>query len=248
MKNYIIAMLFAAPAGLAAQEETQTAKSTTEPARPSFLVEQDIRTINRNSQSSSQHFNTFDFRYEGTRGSAWLWEDWKPGEILLADNQMIAKNVAFRFDASKNELHIKSTKDTAVKILYNTDILRVSVPLDGNTLILRKLDIPGQKPAQLYVQLYAGTTYEAFALVEKVVRKADFGHPLGPDRRYDEWLVEKDYFLKTGEKFKKFKLTRSGLEKVLPARADRYLEKETFNDVLEAELVELLITLEAIKP
>jgi hypothetical protein len=248
MKNYLIALLFAAPHALAAQEEAKTAKSTEEPVRPSFLVEQDIRTINRNSQTSSQHFNTFDFRYEGTHGSAWLWEDWKPGEILLANNQSIAKNVVFRFDASKNELHIKSTKDTVVKILYNTDILRVSIQLDGNTLILRTLDIPGQKPAQLYMQIYAGTTYEAFALVEKEIRKADFGHPLGPDRRYDEWLVDKDYFLKTGEKFKKFKLTRSGLEKVLPARADKYLEKETYNDVTEAELVDLLIKLESIKP
>jgi hypothetical protein len=207
-------------------------------AAQTVRTEADLNTLMIGTPQAGRLLQTYDGRYEGVRGSEFLWEGWLPGQLYTRDGQQVPKGLSFRFDASKNELHARSARDTAaVKILLNETINSLVISGVG----FRRVDVPGEPKDRIYAQLYVSDNYELLVFVSKTLRKADFQSPVGgPDRRYDEWVVDRKYFLRQGKSIKKAKLSRSSLAKLLPKGADPLLAEDTYDDVTEQEAVALL--------
>jgi hypothetical protein len=240
MKKLLLALIWAAPFGLLAQANNQVAQ----PVRPANFVESDLKVVQESSPQNRRSYREFDTRYEGTQGSPWLWENWQKGELYTTDGQHIAKGVKFMFNASLNELHIRSDKDTSVvKSLRNQDVVSAIVAFNDQNVVVRSVQLPDQETPRFCLQRHIGDQYELLLYVKKYLEKADYGKPMGPDRRYDEWLVEKKFFLRKGTKIQRIKLSRASLQKALP-KAKKELEHADYNDVTEAKVIALLKKLE----
>jgi hypothetical protein len=240
MTKLLFTLVLLIPFGLFAQ----TTEPITQPVRPANFVESDLKIISENSPDNRRSYREFDTRYEGVQGSPWLWEHWQQGELYTTDGQHIAKGVKFMFNVALNELHIRSDKDTAVvKSLRNQDVVSAIVAFDDQNVVVRSVQLPDDKTPRFCLQRHIGDQYELLLYIKKYLEKADYGKPMGPDRRYDEWLIEKKYFLRKGSKVQRLKLSRASLQKALP-KAKKELENAEYNDVTEAKVIALLKKLE----
>ena len=138
----------------------------------------------------------FDNRYEGVKGTPFLFDDWSLGSVLY-DNTLFSKELEYRYDVIKNDLHIRF-RSGEVRIPDNFHILQFSLKdKQGKTHFFDHALVTGERTDQFYEVLYSGKQTQLLKLVKKELRKADYKGAYSTDQRSDEFTTKTKYFLRT---------------------------------------------------
>ncbi|HNQ37721.1 MAG TPA: hypothetical protein P5086_04050 [Prolixibacteraceae bacterium] len=208
---------------------------------PSYYQDASVQ-LTRYSHSRIATIQTFDNRYEGTKGSPYLSEEWLKGAVMVSgvEEPQVA---LLNYDCLNDELLVRLAdgnpaalphENVASFLLYDEqspDKYRYFVP------------ITPQKGDPYFCEvLYSGRNI-LLVHPRKTFRKADYQRAYSPDRKYDEYLDESVYYLKSenGKDFAKLRLQKKQVLEALPLHrqaleqfaADRNLKLNTPGEVVQ---------------
>lgn len=177
----------------------------------------------------------FDNRYEGVKGSPYLFDDWNNGTIVF--------NTGKSFSSSDILLNIDGYHNEALLLLYGEQIIGFggeevsTVVINSNETsdtfkiaTTKELELKGE--GYIYLQQLNHGPFKLFKQTKKVFLEADFKDPYSVDRRVDEFREEYFYFLRdeSGE-YEQIKPKLKYLKKLYPRRSKK-MEKVIKNNNL----------------
>ena len=178
----------------------------------SFTKQDNIKSVLGNR---ARNVTSFDNRYEGVKGSPFVYDDWLEGKLTLADSVVVKNKIFFKFDVLKNEIWVKLREDQE-HIIYNKDILKLDLfQKDGKKIKLRKFKLPeNENRHHISIAVYEGNNVQLIKDVKKIFRKSNLedkglvivGHA------YD-WFEEQSnfYFRKKSENATKVVLRKGDI-------------------------------------
>lgn len=182
---------------------------------------------------------TFDNRYEGVRGTPYLFNDWVKGAVILRDSTMI-DDVFLQYDAYQGELLAKRNNKEAITIDKNqVRGFRIGKPGIKNFSHFSKAqyldEFQEAEPEQFVQILYDGPS-ALYALHKKGLIKANYKGAYSAGKAYDEFTkTSTQYYLRSPEGiFVKVKPTKKDLLKIFSSdqkKVKEFIEKN--NLVLE---------------
>jgi hypothetical protein len=195
--------------------------------------------------------NPFDDRYEGIKGSPFVFEGWKAGTVTIRDDEQSIPFEGISLDAHNKVVWVR-TENIPPGVIEMENISRVEIHSDGESqifLIYPSGRIEGSRKDDLkvYELLYKG---EITLLKEhgKKFYKASYQGAYSSDRRSDEYKDVNRWFLKDEKgQFHKIKLRSGSIEKVLSSRKKRIrhlCKQEDLELERESDLIRLLELLE----
>ncbi len=142
---------------------------------------------------------TFDNRYEGVRGTPYVFADWMPGEVYLDNKNKVTVN-KLNYNCFNNEIAYMDPATQVVRLMnrYKVDLFVITGQQETKTFVPVKLE-EGSEP------VFARLLYNQGSLVYKVFRKeflqANYEGGYSADRKYDEFVDKSDlYFMKQGDR------------------------------------------------
>jgi hypothetical protein len=126
--------------------------------------------------SNTRAATAFDDRYEGVKGSPYLFETWTEGRLTLSDSAVVKEVYLFKFDLIENEVRIKVAQQE--RILTNRELqsLELKIPNDasGKSVLLKKVKLPDSDNRHLFgIFLYEGKHLSLYKHIKKVFKKAN---------------------------------------------------------------------------
>ncbi len=168
-----------------------------------------------------RNVRTFDRRYEGLRGTPYLFANWSKGRVALVNGQRY-NNVLVKFDAFRQELVLSQPPARPDSIIIDRERVNwfVLQPSDSAAGVLFKRypavvsNDPGLRDSYFRV-LYTGR-YALLQRISKLFRPANYKEPYSPNIRYDTYIVDSAYYLlKPDGRIEKVKLSAKSLFDVL---------------------------------
>ena len=150
----------------------QTTSKVDNAVMNSFTKQQELN--NALSGTQARNVTSFDNRYEGVKGSPFLYEEWLDGKLILADSAIVSNQMLYKFDAFKNEVWIKMTNGQE-RILNNNELLALEFyKPDGKKIKFKKVKLPESENRHHFaVSIFEGQNTAFFKDVKKVFRKAN---------------------------------------------------------------------------
>lgn len=163
----------------------------------------------------------FDNRYEGIKGSPFLFDVWTTGRIVDSKGQEY-QNLSVKYDAYKNEILVNTQSRGTFYLNKNfAKAFYMKDPSTAKWLKFIPITVPDdQQETPYYLELFSGKTtlLEQFHIT---LIKADFQGAYSQDRRYDEFQKSSVFYLKgPNDTLTKIKTTRNGLAKSFPNHND----------------------------
>jgi len=141
---------------------------------------------------------TFDTRYEGVKGTPYVFEEFKAGEVFLKSKEKVAIK-ALNYNCVDNEIVYLDPATQVTRILnkYQVDLFTMQDGDRTGTFVPVKLEEDAET-------IFAELLYNEASLVYKVYYKdwleANYEGGYSADRRYDQFVDKYDlYLLKQGE-------------------------------------------------
>jgi len=174
---------------------------------------------------------TFDTRYEGVKGTPTIFQDWKPGIIVLNDSSVF-RNIQINYDAYNEQLIFLSPSGEAM-LASDRMVSRFYIEGDrsGHFWVFKKKPVKGPDDRRYVRMIYEGTAFEVYQVFEKRFREADYEAAYSPDRRYDEF-VDNTYIMvrPKGEEPEKLRTRTRSFLKLFPdhqKEMGEFLEKHS---------------------
>lgn len=213
--------------------------------------EQNMRQL-ANIGPLSPGARTFDNRYEGVKGSPYLFEEWVDGKIFIKGNEQSEKELKVNINQYQNQLVVLFASGEAGSVPAGK-IHEVVVETPSGDRLFRVypeflVDNNKNEQPRFFEVLHDGE-FTILKSHDKMFQEADYKGAYSVDRRYDQFLDQSKYYIRVaGEDFDSFqKLKRRNLEKALPGFEDeiRSLEKKNDLDLKEeADVLKLMEKLE----
>ncbi len=192
---------------------------------------------------------TYDNRYEGTKGSPFLLDEFVKADIKLMGN-VVLKSIPVKYNVFDNNVVYTDAKGALLAFGANqVEQLSFNNPKTGTDVVLRKLEgleTANPKAAdKLVAFLFDGNATKFTVLHAKDLIKADYkGSSYSSGRTYDEFYDKNEYYLKSKNgKVEKVKLNKKSL---LNSLADKegeiksYISKEKIDATTEAGWIKVL--------
>jgi hypothetical protein len=241
MKNLALTICFVA-AALTAQGQTDTTRIA--------QIDQMATLKGMQTNSLSSVVQTFDFRYEGIRGSRFLSDQYATGELWLTNNRHYnQKDLLYKFDESENAVQIRYP--TGKEILIDAkEVLRFRLDLGVTPVFYFTAPVPNgnMEELKLFQVLYLGNKVNLVKLPMKKLIRVDRTGAYTTNERYDEFVDKSRYFVKLGDKsfIEIERPTRKGLLAAMPTKkaklkylfdeVPKFANTREYNDVLLAEI------------
>lgn len=195
------------------------------------------------SLSGTGSVRTFDNRYEGTKGTPYVFEEWVPGEVLMKDKKRILIK-EMNYNCYDNEVAYLDPSSGAVMLINKYTIERFRMLWGEDTLHFVPLQLEGDK-VPLFAQLLYGGRSTLYKVYEKEFVRANYEGGYSADRKYDEFADKSSLYISTEGAPSLTKIRKSkkqvlgalpGAEKELSA----FLKSQKLDLKLEEDLVRLL--------
>jgi hypothetical protein len=141
---------------------------------------------------------TFDNRYEGVKGSPYVFEQFRQGEVYFKSKKKVKVN-ELNYNCMENELVYKDPATKVIRMMnkFQVDLFTFSDGTENLTFV--PLNLYEDKEA-----IFAQMLYNKASLVYKVYAKdwlkANYEGGYSADRKYDEFVDKYSlYFMKDGE-------------------------------------------------
>ena len=150
------------------------------------------------STDGTGNVRTFDNRYEGVKGTPYIFEEWYPGEIFLSSRQKVAIG-QMNYNCFENEIVYKEPGSDVVRVMnrYKVDLFQVNQ--GGEKLNFVPLKLKENEEA-IFVQVLYDQASRVYKFYQKEFLKANYEGGYSADRKYDEFVDKYDLLLmKEGE-------------------------------------------------
>jgi len=160
-----------------------------------YEAKQNLRELG--SRDGLGNVKTFDSRYEGVKGSPFIFEAWRNGEVFLSDKKRVFFN-DMNYNSFQNEIVYLEVGSNRAMVMnkYLVDFFRL---YGEDTLTFVPLQLPGESD-----RIFAQVLYNRNSLVYKIYKKeflnANYEGGYSAERRHDEFVDKYDlFFRKHGE-------------------------------------------------
>lgn len=232
MKSYILILL-----GLA----SVTCVAQTIPDPTGYEAKENLRELG--SLSGTGSVQTFDNRYEGTKGTPYVYESWFPGEIFVKSKKKVVVR-ELNYNCYDNELAYLDPSTKAVMLInrYTVDFFYF---LDGNDTLLFVPIEPENDGESIFARVLYNGESMVYKRYEKEFVKANYEGGYSADRKYDEFADKSSlYFSKHDDKhFYKVRKSKKQILEAFPDAKDDisgFIKAEKLNLKSEEDVVKLL--------
>jgi len=164
---------------------------------------------------------TFDTRYQGVKGSQYLYDDWKKGAVMIVGYEKPAIAL-LNYDCINDQLLFRHQDGEASA--FSQELLTSFAIQDSseNDQLAYFLGLPDKKGKVEYHQVLFSKGLLILLHHRRILKKADYQRAYNPDVRYDEYVSINEYFVKKGELApEKIQFTRKTIESLLPEMKDQ---------------------------
>jgi hypothetical protein len=183
------------------------------------------------STDGTGNVRTFDNRYEGVKGTPYIFEEWNSGEVYLNSKQKVAIN-KLNYNCFDNEIAYKDpdTKEIRLMNRYKVDVFKINQAGESLTFIPVKLK---EDEEAVFIQLLYDEASRVYKVYRKEFLKANYEGGYSADRKYDEFVDKYDLLImKEGEKtLYKIKKSKKYVVSLFPDK-----EKEISSFIKESKL------------
>ncbi len=150
----------------------QTTSKIDNTTMSSFSKQDELRKALSGSQA--RNVTGFDNRYEGVKGSPFLFEDWLEGKLVLSDSAVVSNQLLYKFDAVKNEVWIKMNNGQE-RILFNNELLSFEFyKPDGKKIKFKKVKLPeSENRHHFIITIFDGQNATLLKDIKKIFRKSN---------------------------------------------------------------------------
>ena len=196
------------------------------------------------SMDGTGNVRTFDTRYEGVKGTPYVFEEFHPGEVYLKTKNKVAVQ-DLNYNCFENEIVYMDPATKVIRIMnrFQVDLFTIR---DGDR-VLTFVPVKLEDDAET---IFAEVLYNIGSIVYKVYEKewlnANYEGGYSADRRYDQFVDKYDlYFMKKGEKV--LYKARNSKKQVIAAFPDHekeissYIKSNKLNLKEDSSLLNLLV-------
>jgi hypothetical protein len=186
MKPYILILL-------ALISFTSAAQKTPDPT--GYEAKENLRELG--SVYSTGTVKTFDNRYEGVKGTPYVFEEFRQGEVFLKNKNKVVIE-ALNYNCFENEITYMDPSTDEVRLLnkFQVDLFTIQ---DGDK-VLRFVPLQLEDAETIFVEVLYNKGSIAYKVYKKEWVKANYEGGYSADRKYDEFVDKYDlYFSKKGD-------------------------------------------------
>ena len=232
MKPYILIFLSMITVYCAAQTVTPP---------EGYEAKENLRELG--STSGTGNVQTFDNRYEGTKGTPYVFETWFPGEIFLkSKSRVLVKEM--NYNCYDNELVYldPATKVTRLINRFTVDLFYI---LNGSDTLIFVPIVPENDGEFLFAQVLYNGGSMVYKRHQKEFVRANYEGGYSADRKYDEFADKSDLYIsrQNDEKFYKVKKSKKQILEAFPGTEDEissYIKAEKLDLKDEEDVIKLL--------
>lgn len=150
------------------------------------------------STDGTGNVRTFDNRYQGVKGSPYVFEEWFPGEVYLNNKQKVVIN-DLNYNCFDNEIAYKDPATEAIRLInrYMVDFFQLDIGDENLSFVPVKLE-DGEDA--VFAELLYDFSSKVYKVYRKEFLKANYEGGYSADRKYDEFVDKSDLFvLKKGD-------------------------------------------------
>jgi len=187
MRTPIISLAFLITATLTAQNVS---------VPQDYEAKQNLRELG--SVYSTGTVKTFDMRYEGVKGTPYVFKDFRQGEVFLKNKNKVAIK-ELNYNCFENEITYMDPGTDVVRLLnkFQVDLFTMQ---DGDSVLTFVPLKLGEDAEAIFVEVLYNRGSIAYKAYEKEWVKANYEGGYSADRAYDEFVDKYDlYFLKKGD-------------------------------------------------
>ncbi|QJD80240.1 hypothetical protein [Spirosoma rhododendri] len=220
MKPILILSLLISVSSLA--QKTDSLRATpAQPARTGYVISQQERQQMVDMASAPGmgvgNVRTFDQRYEGLRGTPYMFPYWAKGYVVLTTGQRYDK-ARIKYDAYHQELLITQPPIRPDSILIDRERVSwfvIQTPDSNGAILFRRFPDLRAADANLknsYYRVLSDGPHTLLQRISKTFRPASYQGTYSRDVRYDAFDNKTDYYiLSPDQRLSKVKLTTKSL-------------------------------------
>ena len=167
----------------------------------SFSKQDELKTLT--SSKMMRNVTSFDNRYEGVKGTPFIYDDWSEGSLILSDSAIVKSNMLYKFDGINNELWVK-LKNGPERILYSRELLSFELhDATGKSVKFRKVKLPESTDRHHFaISIYEGKNISLIRDFKKVFKKSNLQDKglITTGNAYDWFEEENTFYVKKGNK------------------------------------------------
>lgn len=215
--------------------------------------EQNLRALGNLSPYSAGALG-FDNRYEGVKGSPYLFSAWQNGRIQFAKQDTASLPIKLNVDLVTQVIivQLKDGSNGQVSALYTKSFTTYNSDTETyhKWLVKSEKEVEGVKSVRLkfYEVLHEGN-FNFLRSISKKFVKANYEGAYAAGEPFDEFKTEEDLWLQVpGQVYEKVKLRKKDIEKALSAYAEqveKLVKANKLNLNKESDIATLLKLLEA---
>ena len=185
------------------------------------LVASEENLLRVSKLSGTVYTTKMDELYEGVRGTPYLYDEWKLGNVYLTDNKLI-KSVNIKYNIYTDELLYlnSSSGDSLIINRSMIDKFEIIDDLSDDLIVMEVMNLkPGNREKKTYVRvIYDGKSKFILKYVKTLIN-AFYEGAYAAGNKYDEYTDKYQYYLLTDENIiTKIKLNKKSVIKVLSDR------------------------------
>lgn len=207
-----------------------------------YVATENVRELGTSTRGIG-NVKTFDNRYEGVKGTPFVFEDWFKGEVFLSDKQKIEVK-ALNYNCVDNEIVYRDPATKVIRILNRKEVDMFSIESPTGKMSFSRVGMKeGVDP--VFAQLLYNQKSMVYKLYQKDFVRANYEGGYSADRKYDEFVDKFDiYFQKSNDDtLFKVKKSKKYIISCFPEKESEisdYFKKSKPDLKSEAALVELL--------
>jgi len=207
------------------------------------LYEAKVNLQELGSASSTGNVQTFDNRYEGTKGTPYVNETWYPGEIFLkSKSKVLVKEM--NYNCYDNELVYLDPATKVIRLInrFTVDLFYI---LNGSDTLLFAPIEPENDGEFLFAQVLYNGGSMVYKRYQKEFIRANYEGGYSADRKYDEFADKSDLYIsrQNDEKFYKVKKSKKQILVAFPGTEDEissYIKAQKLDLKDEEDVIKLL--------
>jgi hypothetical protein len=185
-------------------------------------TEENLRNISR--LAGVVYTTNMDGLYEGIKGTPYLFNEWKKGNIYLIDNTYI-NDVSIKYNIYTDDILYLNSKSGDSLIIDRSLINSFEITGDNsnNLLLFKEISLrPYKKDKSTFVKVLYDGKSKFIVKYAKTFIKADYKGAYSAGRKYDEYIDDQQYYImKDDNTPAKIKLNKKSVTKVLSDKDDK---------------------------
>ena len=207
------------------------------------LTYQELSELGRFGTSYSNAARTFDYRYEGVKGSPLLYEKWQQGILTMKGGRQLTGSVLYNINAMESQIFVGPSPKNFIAV---ADTMYMKLEIGDQVFMPFNTEIvEGKKNDhhRVYEVLWQSGDQKLLKRESAYFLEADYKGAYTADRRFDEYKRRVGYFYGSGDEFEKVRLKPKSVMASFNISKAQFKKWKTGEDITEEMLIQILTNL-----